>query len=496
MDISTKVLSWGVGGAVFGALALLSFQSVLILPYLDEMETRIALDKASQVQSLFRSEAEAFSLTNEDWAYWDSAADFVRGENSEFAAENLYPAAFESIRTDAMLFFRTDGSVYWARQLSRDRRSLVAVEDLTVFLQTLTELGPKRAGEGTEGYLQTPSGLVMVSERQIRPSQQPGGPEGTLMLVRKLEPSFWASFQSRMGLDLVPEAPGASVSPLPTATASADRSVTTLRVPMADLLGEVRLQLRAELPRTLTTTGLGLLVQVSWGSITILVLISVANGLLIRLFLVRPVKELWRLTRQVEASGDWSLRAVARSRDEIGELAEGVNALIESVQQTTGRLQELASTDPLTGLANRRTFDLTLEQSWKACSRNEEPLSVIMVDVDRFKEFNDHHGHQGGDACLKVVAQMIRDVAARPSDVKARYGGEEFALILPDTDLAGARIVAERIRAAVEDLRIVTVSLGCASQVPQAGMSAHALVEEADRQLYQAKADGRNLVRG
>lgn len=496
MDISTKVLSWGAGGALLGALALLAFQSFLILPYLDQMETRVALDKASQVQSLFRSEAEAFSLTNEDWAYWDSSAEFVRGENPEFISDNLYPAAFEAIRTDAMLFFRNDGSVFWARQLSPDRRTLVPVADLELYRKTLEALGPKSSGEGSEGYLSTPAGLVMVSERQIRPSQEPGRPEGILMLVRRLEPAFWASFQSRMGLDVVPESQGTPASMTPQVLASDDRRLTTLRIPMADLLGEVRLQLRAELPRTLTITGLGLLVQVSWGSITILVLTSLANGLLIRLFLVRPVKDLWRLTREVETSGNWSLRAHARSRDEIGELAQGVNTLIESVQQTTTRLQELASTDPLTSLANRRTFDLSLEQAWKACLRDGEPLSVIMADVDRFKEFNDHHGHQGGDACLKVVAQMIRDVAARPSDVKARYGGEEFALILPDTDLAGARIVAERIRAAVEDLRIVTVSLGCASTVPRPGVSASALVEEADRQLYQAKADGRNLVRG
>lgn len=497
MDISTKVLSLGVVGAIIGGLALWAFQSLLILPYLDHLEFQAAREKASQVESLFVSEAENLSLTTEDWAYWDDSAHFLEGVNPDFEDENLFPAAFESIRLDAMLFFRTDGGPFWARQISEDRRTLVDVPNLSLYQTALEKLGPKQAAEGTQGYLQTSSGLVLVALRQVRPAKDPGKPQGTLIMVRHLESNFWPSFQKRTGMAVVPglAEPDLSLATGPSVTRSPDRTTTSLRIPLADLHGDISLVLSATLPRTLTVTGLGLLIQVAWGSIIILLLTTVANGFLIRTFLVRPVKDLWRLTQEVEVTGNFTLRAPIRSRDEIGELSRGVNGLIQSVEETTGRLKELASTDPLTGLANRRTFDQSLDLAWRAALRDSEPLSMIMGDVDRFKEFNDHHGHQGGDACLKVVAQMIRDVAARPTDVKARYGGEEFAIILPQTDLAGARIVAERLRSAVEDLRIVTISLGCASMVPNSDNTPAQLLETADRNLYQAKADGRNRVR-
>jgi diguanylate cyclase (GGDEF)-like protein len=497
VDIATKVLSWGAGGALAGGLSLLAFQSLLMLPYWDRLETRAAEAKADQVQSLFEADAEAFSLTAEDWSYWDESASFTSGRNPGFEDENLYPTAFESIRVDAMAFFRPDGSLFWARRLSTDHRELVAFETAP-YRKMLDRLGPRRTASGAQGYLRTADGLVLVSLRQIRPSSEAGEPQGTLLMVRNLGPGFWLSLQKRAGLAFFPAEPGSDLSLArgPVIARSEDRSMTTLRIPMPDITGELSLELTTTLARTLTQTGFGLLVQVAWGSVAILVLTSLANMLLIRVFLVRPVKELWRLAREVGATGDWSLRAVPRSRDEIGELARGMNGLIQSVEDTTMRLKELASTDPLTGLANRRTFDQAFEVAWRACQRDQQPLSVIIGDVDRFKQYNDLHGHQGGDGCLKMVAQVFRDAAARPTDIRARYGGEEFAVVLPQTDLKGARTVAERIRKAVGALGAVTISLGCSSVVPSPQETAADLLARADHSLYDAKADGRNCVRG
>jgi diguanylate cyclase (GGDEF)-like protein len=165
---------------------------------------------------------------------------------------------------------------------------------------------------------------------------------------------------------------------------------------------------------------------------------------------------------------------------------------------------EKARIDGLTQIANRRRFDEYLLQEWSRHIRMQQPLSLLLCDVDHFKLYNDHHGHQAGDECLKNVAKSLT-LCYRAGDLVARYGGEEFAMVLPQTNRAGAVRVAERIRAAVAGAALphaaspvcdrVTVSVGVASMTPQLhGPDARALVEAADRQLYLAKHLGRNQV--
>jgi len=169
-------------------------------------------------------------------------------------------------------------------------------------------------------------------------------------------------------------------------------------------------------------------------------------------------------------------------------------------------LSKLARTDGLTDLPNRRAFDEALTREWGRTLRGEAPLSLLVIDADHFKIFNDCNGHQAGDDCLRTIARTFKDIFIRASDLVARYGGEEFAVILPSTDQAGALRIAEKARAAVEALRIpnsgrdaagrtMTVSIGVATAVAAAGATMkmpEGLLQAADRALYQAKALGRN----
>lgn len=176
------------------------------------------------------------------------------------------------------------------------------------------------------------------------------------------------------------------------------------------------------------------------------------------------------------------------------------------LKQNRDELIKLARTDGLTGLYNRRTFDDVLLREWRRLARTGEPLSVIMMDVDHFKLYNDTYGHGGGDSCLLRVARAAEGALQRPADVVARYGGEEFVALLPETKLDGAIAVAEAIRLAVAALNIphassntaahVTLSLGVASTIPQPDKEPAELLEIADQQLYRAKSEGRNRSKG
>jgi diguanylate cyclase (GGDEF)-like protein len=166
-------------------------------------------------------------------------------------------------------------------------------------------------------------------------------------------------------------------------------------------------------------------------------------------------------------------------------------------------MEALATVDGLTGVANRRRFDALLDREWRRAARSRLPVSLLLIDADRFKAYNDNYGHLAGDACLRAIAKSISQATGRPGDSVARYGGEEFAVLLAGTDGVGAALVAERVRCAVHDLAIphgfseakrVTVSIGLASLVPEEGSDPLTLIEVSDRALYNAKHRGRNVV--
>jgi diguanylate cyclase (GGDEF)-like protein len=170
-------------------------------------------------------------------------------------------------------------------------------------------------------------------------------------------------------------------------------------------------------------------------------------------------------------------------------------------QNAERELAGLASTDGLTGLANRRRLDQVLKQEWARGMRSERPLALLMIDVDHFKAFNDRHGHHGGDVALRSVAQTLTASIRRPGDLAARYGGEEFMVVLPETDKAGACVIAEKLRLAIEalppfaeDTVPITVSIGVATHLPATHDLPEPLFHAADRALYRAKKQGRNRV--
>ncbi|MGX9219475.1 diguanylate cyclase [Massilia varians] len=186
-----------------------------------------------------------------------------------------------------------------------------------------------------------------------------------------------------------------------------------------------------------------------------------------------------------------------------GELAAVVETLRDLTDEKMAQvaLEQLATRDGLTGLANRRCFDDTLHAEWARALRQQQPLSLLMVDVDNFKAYNDANGHLGGDECLKRIARAVAS-EMRANDLVARYGGEEFAVILPNQSLKGAAIVAERIRCRVEQLQLpctaptrhVTVSIGAATALASPDNTASQLVATADAALYRAKHLGRNRI--
>jgi diguanylate cyclase (GGDEF)-like protein len=245
---------------------------------------------------------------------------------------------------------------------------------------------------------------------------------------------------------------------------------------------------------------------------------TIINGLLVSflalvtitfiLFLFfSPLRKAAKSVKEMVESNEPLTQIKIYKEDEIGYLVKGFNSLIDIVnernlnlKQANIELESLSQTDGLTGTANRRYFNETLQHVWHVQTRHQAPLTLLMIDIDYYKKYNDTYGHTSGDDCLKNVTKVIQGVINQPTDFLARYGGEEFVILLQG-NLKEGSLVAEKVRLAVCDLQIehsgstfkyLTISLGVASVVPQLHQDPVELIKQADRALYQSKANGRN----
>ena len=219
--------------------------------------------------------------------------------------------------------------------------------------------------------------------------------------------------------------------------------------------------------------------------------------------MAEAIETLRRNAIQAEAAAREMLKLQQAQTEEKSLLLVELSQTNEDLAAANSELEALAATDALTGIPNRRSFDLFLGREWRRAQREEMSLGLLLLDVDHFKSFNDRYGHPAGDACLARVAAAIVTAMGRAGDIVARYGGEEFAAILPGTELEGALYVAEHIRLAVAALDIhhldspcgkVTISVGAAVVIPRPSLAPEALVNSADNALYAAKRAGRNQV--
>jgi len=283
------------------------------------------------------------------------------------------------------------------------------------------------------------------------------------------------------------------------------RIVAVMSLPGTDARLAVSLDEREVLSRIDREVGIAYLQLVLFGLIVLLAAWFGGERLI-----VEPIRALSRIAARIgrgERDANPGGRAWAA---EFAPLAVALDDMAiklakreHDLRSANTHLEELASIDALSGLANRRSFNAQLDAEWQHSAKLKRPIGLLMIDVDHFKLFNDNYGHLAGDNCLRTVSEMITAAAARSTDFAARYGGEEFALLLPDATIEKAVEIAEQLRVNVDQLAIVnegaptgavTISIGVASLVPPAAESAQVLIEAADAGLYSAKRRGRNTV--
>jgi len=475
--------------------------------------------RREQFRILIERERKALESIVQSYAEWTMSYNYVFERNGDYITDSYSPAWFVSQQMDLVIIMDADGDFLWSNidipRLERETgQAFLKPRNSLLFPPNFGSLPPSPVS----GIMKYGDANALYAAWPITDDIASVPPVGMLVFARFLTPALMK--------ELAP-AEDFGVSFLPLSDIS------------SDLPNEIRIQKSAGGTEYLAYDPVkdvsGSLIgywryekRIKWSSIawnlrewfTVLALISGIGAYLVGIILVKrrlvtPIKGIRDYLYRFAESFETGERLEPLHNDELGELMTHVNVLTEQVERQTRDLDRMARTDGLTGLPNRRCLDMTLirlqQKASAGRSRDEErsaskkgSIACGIIDVDFFKKYNDAYGHAEGDEVLRRIAQAISEGVRQPDDLPSRYGGEEFAVVLPDTDEAGAEALLERIRVRIEGFGIahetsdaapvVTISAGAAASTADSDLDMEALFKLADKALYAAKAAGRNRV--
>lgn len=501
MGIRGKLLFSTLLTLFLASLILVTAQFLVISPYLDGLESGLAQEKARQIQKIMEQEGRSLKQLLDDWAIWDPSYRYVTAPYPEYEKENLIASSFTFAKLSHIMIFTQEGKLRWGGSMkAHESAELIRLgEDSPVTDFFVKNRGLAWEGQGWAPLLFNNEWYLVAGEVIHSPSAHQSS--GSIFMARPMDTDMLGQLSVQAGLVLHISSEGILPGNIHISQVDGfSKLVIGMQAGSTASTGPA-LVLETSIKRDFEKSGLNALLLSMGASLGVLFTFTLITLLILTTSLIRPLKSFSIMIKHVRTSGDYSKRIHWTSTDELGVLAQGINDLTSTIQEHTLVLSDLAKTDPLCGIGNRRSFDEALKLAWKICKREKRPLGLIMVDVDHFKLFNDTYGHRAGDASLKAIAEALDDVARRPGDLVCRYGGEEMVLLLPNTDIEGVLIVAARLCQEVRLLGIphcrsshgtVTVSAGGCSFVPEEDQEPEILVEMADKELYRAKAAGRN----
>ncbi|MDL0430615.1 diguanylate cyclase [Marinobacter sp. TBZ242] len=516
MSISAKTTVMILLMGILLSLSAFYIQRSIVYPAFQEIEVDYAQNNIDRVVRRLDAQRKTIDLTVYDWSAWNDTYTFIQSGRQEYIDSNLYPDTFLNFGFDVALFLNLDQEPVWGRvfDFPSDGGYVDLTDSYLDEVLSATKGFAERIDPEDDIDDQKTSGIVVVggipvlfAMRPIVRSDGSGPRKGYVLFGQFLDDELISELSEQIVQDF-------SIQPVSKtdATASPDnytleainrRALSASRIYSID--GTPSLRATAILPRSITELGR----DITFYGVALLVLLctilAVALLALFRWIIIKPIMGLKADISGISNAMDYSLRANIRNNDEIGALSREFNSMLEMIERANAELKRLSEHDPLTGLSNRLALEKKLEQAWEILCRTGDPLTIMLVDIDHFKLYNDRYGHQAGDKSLKRVAKILADAMQRKSDMAARYGGEEFLLVLPGTGADDAMAIAASIREQIIAEKIehdcspvepfLTVSIGISSVVPHSDLEMGDLIRAADRALYMVKGSGRNSFR-
>jgi diguanylate cyclase (GGDEF)-like protein len=515
-------------------------QKQVIFPTFVDTEQQQANVNLDRVEGVINDTITQLDKINYDMADWDLTYQFIQDRNQSYIDDYLSVETFENFQVDMVYFYNIEDELIWGETYETKDGSTEIITTDEYIQQSYTLLKPYMERLQNSGIYYSTGVIVqdnvpiLFSIRPIVLSNQEEPSEGYLIMGKLINDSVLRQYQQIIKIDfsievIDPEAVNAglnnttySITKLNNSFLRVSKYFYSQNIPI--------LKLSTTSPRDITRNGIAS-INYALYTLSVVCLISmVIIWLALRKSVLQPISKLSEQMQKITNNKDYTLRTEINSNDEIGLLAKKFNRMLSIIQsrntelqkayrnirieheksikveikllEANAQLQHLTITDPLTGIANRLSFENKLKEEWKTLKRSNNALSIIMVDIDCFKAFNDHYGHQAGDDCLIKVANILAKCLKRPNDLAARYGGEEFILILPNTDINSAQFLAENIQKEIASCHIkhcnsnvsnmLTISLGISWVIPSDKSSIEILISQADSALYKAKKNGRN----
>ena len=485
-----------------------------------DLENRYLYSQEQSVERVLDDEIGNLMRTCMDWSIWYDAWAFMKGENPRFIESNLSEDTLDTLKLNLMAFVQSDGRVTWQMEVETEngmiRKNPLFPRD-TFPRELLTYLQQNNSS----GIVPVEDRLFMMVMNPISEGSDRMSTAGYLILGKEftLRENNRLSYIININFRLL-------------AAKALDRFLSSEDQNRLSQKGRVMLRLKDSISsfiplqlessvhkdiylnvwrdRYLMALGLKSFFWYLIISLTGVLLTALGVLFYFKRVYMQPVMHLYRSVRRIKEEGDLSFRISYSGENEFGRLCDGFNSLLDVLEEQTLELNQKnkilnkqANTDELTGLLNKRYFKHWLEERSYKGNRKEQDGSILMVDIDHFKLYNDRYGHIAGDLCLRKVTEVLHKIATRNTDFSFRYGGEEFLIVLGDTDCHGARKVAEKILEEIASLKIenadapafpyITVSIGIScGPLAYSREFVEQLIYTADEALYQSKKEGRN----
>ncbi|PRC92258.1 diguanylate cyclase domain-containing protein [Solimicrobium silvestre] len=513
----------GLRGKMFG-LFLIGFglMTIIVMTLLYSnllhgfmaIERTQATEQMTQLARNLDSELDRLNQINGDWANWDDMVSYTQQPTHGFIEHQLNSAELQTVGLKFIFILDKQDNILFSNATNLVTGAMESASTFDPILANIkVRLHPESAPDNgrTCGLDNSTAGPVLVCWQQIHQTDHSGKPMGCLVVGQLLNSTILKRIQDQSGLkfELMPQTIRATEPPHsikasiePEMLEFSQSAPNILSAHLYNIVGQPILIARLQFSREVGQLGNDII----WKVMRVVLLVTALTGLTllagIHFLVIRRLRKMKIELNSIWRNGRWAGRLdTPKNKDELNELAHSINRMLALIRKQMGILESIAHTDALTQIANRRAFDQRMAIEMSLHKRNQTPLSLLLIDVDYFKRYNDYYGHPAGDEVLKEIGKLLIQVACRPSDLPARIGGEEFAVILPATDLAGAGHVAEKIRVHLAELKLahadspasdyVTISIG-ATIAGEEDLAS--FIQRADKATYQAKQSGRNKI--
>jgi len=493
---------------------LFGYRQLVEIPKLKQEISSFQQRELSTLYLTLQREQDYLATINYDYAVWDDSYRYITQHDPKFINTNFVDDTFISLKIDGALYIDEKFNVVWHKGYDSSKKYSLDFDWVNLLaslnMQQLYPTGQQLLASKT-GFIRTKQGAVMFSATQIRNSDKSGENVGILVFVKKIRPSLvslLAKFtQLKLELTLIDQAEQAeqaALIPQLKGQLQGDPFGFTRQRILVDINQQPLLLLSIT---HLTSASPPLVDSKFIMTLLLIMLIPLAMHLLVTAYLVSPVNiGAKKIEQMLDTSRLESLPEDIAIK-ELRILFNGFNQLISTINKQQEQLKKQSLTDSLTGIANRRAFDVALQKSWARSQRSNTEIAIVLLDIDYFKKYNDTQGHLAGDEALKQVAKALSSQLKRVDDLVARYGGEEFVVILTNTDKKRVAQVMAQLTNSIEKLKIpnpgstvsqyLTISSGAAIyqdfSLAPVKYSVKMLLEQADKALYQAKSQGRNV---